>query len=285
MTASPTVISFGFLPHKCVIEFGNGKITPISEFDRVAKAVKKRLHEDGHLYPTVLPSVIVVSALGRKTPRTRRPAHLYQVPPSHNLYIAPQRHESNIREGSAGFVIHLLGFLFRTRLQFADWFYDGRIPVDFTGTFALARDPIQAGNYISNAYETWSNWPEVERTRFTNILYMHSRVSAYEWDWEQFTLEYMILDACWKMGQKLFKLHAKTNADRIPVLCKAMGVEPHHLGIDLKTMTDLRNDLFHEGLWYKARPGSVGRRPFYIHAAMGALCKELILALIGRGEK
>lgn len=201
MDDSPAPIRFGFLPYKYVIEFDRGKIMPIPEFARVAKAVKKQLHEDGHLYPPVVQSVIVASTFRRKKPKTKRPAHLYPVPPSNDLYITTPRLEPNVREESAGFVIHLLAFLFRTRLQFANWFYDGRIPVDFNGTFVLVRNPLQVGDYLSKAYETWFNWPELERTRFTNILYMYSRVSAYEWDWEQFTLEYMILDACWKMGR------------------------------------------------------------------------------------
>ena len=285
MADTPTHISFGFLPYKWEISFENGIINPVREYDRNLKCVNKLANKDGYIYPLTQKTVQV--DLNQKPirtiPKTKRPAHLYRLPPSHDLYISPTKPESNIREGSAGFIIHLLAFLFKTRLQFADWFFDGRIPMDITGTFALVHDPLQAGNYLSNAYKAWSDWPELERTRFTNILYMHSRVSAYEWDWEQFTLEYMILDACWKMGQKLFGLKANTYTDRIPILCKEMGVEPSHLGIDLKTMADLRNDLFHEGLWYKARPGSVGRRPFYIHMAMGALSERLILALLERG--
>jgi hypothetical protein len=284
MSHTITPIRFGFLPHKGVIEYEFGKIVPTPEFDQIAKAIKKRLHEDGHFYPPIVDHPIVLGKTAKAVQNTKRPAHLYGLPASHDLCVSLTRAEPNIREGSAGFIIHLLAFLFRTRLQFADWFSDGRIPIDFNGTFALVRNPIQAGTCLSGAYKVWLKWSELQQRRFTNILYMRSRVSAYEWDWEQFILEYMILDACWKMGAELFGLKARDHADRVHVLCKAMSIDLGQLGIDVKTMSDLRNDLFHEALWYKSRPGSVGRRRFYIHAAMGGLNQRLISALIGRVE-
>ncbi len=276
MTDCITPIRFGYLPQQWMIDFQYGKISPFPDFDTIAKEVQKRLHKDGHFYPPIANPPI---------PKIRRPAHLYRLPASHELCISLPSPEANIREGSAGFIIHLLAFLFRTRLQFADWFLDGRIPVDVTGTSALVHNALQAGNILSRAYSVWLTWAATQQRRFTNILYMYSRISTYEWDWEQFMLEYMILDACWKMAENLCRFKRVPHAERVSVLCKELSIEPKQLGIDVKAMTDLRNDLFHEVMWHKARPGSVGRRPFYIHVAMRALNKELILALLDRSAK
>src|SRR4029077_12273475 len=97
-------------------------------------------------------------------------------------------------------------FLFHTRLQFADWYYDGRIPIDWVGKTVL--NPNQLGKYLSSAYKIWAAWPPEEQKRFTNILYMFSRRFAYEWEWEEFMIQYIIMDACWNISDKLFGIKA-----------------------------------------------------------------------------
>src|SRR5215470_6750189 len=131
MTDTSAPIRFGFLPVDWEIEFGVGKIVPIPEFLDVAKAVEKLRNQDGFLYPPMVKAVRTnPDGKGARTvPKTRRPALLHPVPPSHDLFISPANAELDIRNGSAGFLIHFLAFLFRTRLQFADWFFDGRIPI------------------------------------------------------------------------------------------------------------------------------------------------------------
>lgn len=285
-------IRFGFLPVEWVIEFDYGKIVPIPEFKKVSKVIKKHQHHDGHFYPPTLESVVVVNLVKpKRTRKTKRPAFLYPVPPSHDLFISPPLVEANIREGSAGFVLHLLAFLFNTRLQFADWFYDGRIPIDWVGT--EVHSPNQVGKYISLAYKVWSGWPAEERKRFTNILYMQSRRFVYEWEWEEFINQYMVLDACWKMAEQLFNLSVANVDKSVKGLHKKRLVAlrgkfdlPGDDFIDAEKLANLRNNLFHEVLWHGVRPGSARNRlEYHIPTRLGVLNKQLIFALINESAK
>jgi hypothetical protein len=268
-------VHFGFLPEKWTIEFSAGKITPIPEFDRVSKAVQKRLNKDGFLYPPTSKTVTIHPG-GRKTavPKTKRPAFLYPVPPSHELDLK----EPNSRDGAASFIIHCLGFLFGTRLQFADYFIDGRIHLGIQHQICY---PAQASWLLSRSFKTWSAWSENDKRRFTNILYMHSRASAYEWDWEEFIIQYMVLDGCWKMAETLFGLRARNHLERIQVLCRTLKIELDKNFIDLDAMVRLRHDLFHETLWFGARPCStIGHLPYHMPTRMGILNHQLIAALL-----
>jgi hypothetical protein len=267
--------------------FNNGRIVPISEFDRALRYVRKRINKDEYIYPPTEKDVETDLNWKpiRTVPRTKRPAHLYGLPASHELYVYPAKPEADIREGSAGFIIHLLAFLFRTRLQFSDWYFDGRIAMK---RFSPRVDnAVQAGNYLSLAYKVWSGWPEKERKRFTNILYMFSRADIYRWEWEEFIIQYMVLDACWKMAEKLFGLRVTKHADRIKKLCDRFSLTQIQTILDIKTVVKLRNDLFHETLWHNGRPGSfVGRKPYHIPTVIGYYLNEpLIFALIEQSAK
>jgi hypothetical protein len=277
-------IRFGFLPFEGTIEFAAGKIVPVSAFYDNLKAIKKSLHRDGHLYPPIQKQQrtdVLRGNVTRTIPKTKRPAFLYRVPSSHEIYITSSFNEPNIRKGSAAFVLHFLAFIFGTRLQFSDWFVDGRIPVrDNAAASRVVIDPSDSGRLLDMAYRVWSRWPKPERTRFTNILYMYSRTSAYEWDWERFTIQYMILDACWKMAEHLWKLTSVPHEERIRVLCQELSVQLNIKDMDPKKIAALRNNLFHETLWHGGQPGGAGRQPFYFDIAMTDLNQRIILAII-----
>ena len=283
---SSAPIRFGFLPFEWVIDFDYGRIVPIPEFNKFSKFVKKHTHHDGHYYPLPLETVTVVNSAKPKTNRkTKRPAFLHPVPPSHDLFITPPNAEADIREESAGFILHLLAYLFHTRLQFADWYYDGRIPIDWVGHDAL--DPDHVGKYLSAAYKIWSAWPPEDRKRFTNILYMFSRRFVYEWEWEEFIIQYMILDACWKMAEKLFGLKASSHANRIKVMCDKFSMTRIGEFIDLGKMVRLRNDLFHETLWHGGQPGHSRnyQLDYHMPTRMSVLNEQLIFALLDQSAK
>jgi hypothetical protein len=141
----------------------------------------------------------------------------------------------------------------------------------------------QAGHHLSCAYRIWSGWPEEEQKRFTSILFLYSRTFTYEWDWEEFIVHYMIFDACWKMGRKLFGLKSKNHEDRINVLCNHFSLTHTLKILNIPALVDLRNDLLHEGLWFKGRPGATfGNLPYHIPTTMGHhLNAPLIAAFLG----
>ncbi|MGH7984075.1 MAG: hypothetical protein ACREFF_13135 [Candidatus Udaeobacter sp.] len=272
-------IRFGFLPYKQELNFHAGKIVPVPEFDKGLKFIRKRVNDDGYLYPPRETALIIDSNDTRTVP-TKRPAHLFPLPPSHELRIT-YKPEPNIREGSAGFIIHFLAFLFGTRLQFDEWAFDGRVPiVMLRGVVVAVTNRYQVERSLDQAFKTWATWSELEQRRFTNILYMFSRTSVYQWDWEQFIVQAMVLDALWKMGEQLFCLRANGYENRLRVLCAHFSYDVENW-IDVREMVRLRNDLFHETLWHGARPSSTAGkptegRPYYIFARMSTPIKTLI---------
>jgi hypothetical protein len=277
---------FGFLPLKWTIEFDDGKVYPVAEFDSAWERVQKFLHEDGFLYPPTSQMVRFDFDSGKiigRVPKTKRPKLLHPVPPSHELYLSCPGTTEMLRNSSAAFVIHFLGYLFDVRLQFYDWWFDNRIPIGQACDTRLS--PSKASQLLSQAYRIWNRWPLDEQRRFTNILYMRSRVPSYEWDWERFMMEYTVIDGCWKMAEVHFGLSglglkkSPKHEDRIRILCEKFSIpfEEHHL----TKIATLRNDLFHETLWSKGRPCSADDvSAFRMTFELRRLSKEFIATLV-----
>jgi len=148
---------------------------------------------------------------------------------------------------------------------------------------------MKVADFLSHAYRVWNMWPQDEQKRFTNILYMRSRVPSYEWDWERFMIEYTVLDGCWKMAEKLFGLSGLSqkkrpkHEDRIRILCERFSIpfQKSHL----EMIARLRNDLFHETLWSKGRPcSSHDASAFRMLFELRRLSKNLIPALLEYGN-
>jgi hypothetical protein len=198
---------FGFLPWKWALEFEGGKILPHPEFEETAAWLDKYTHEDGFLYPPIehrrVVDPITIKPL-RKIPKTKRPAHLYQIPPSHEISLSDLDILKDIRKGPGSFLINLLAYLFGVRLQFHDWWVDGRLPIlEKARTHKISFTKDTAEHFLSHCYKIWEAWHEKEQKLITNLLFMHSRAPSYEWDWERFFIEYMVSDGCYKLAKSL----------------------------------------------------------------------------------
>lgn len=271
-------VRFGFLNCKWTIEFKGGTVSPIPEFDEVAAWVHKYTNEDGFLYPPLTQRVRwnpKTKKSYKKIPRTKRPALLRRLPASHELCLSTSSTIEDIRKGSGAFVIHLLAYLFGTRLQFHDWWFDGRVPIRLTDNFTKAT----AENFLSHCYQTWLGWTKKQQRLITNLLYMYSRASLYEWGWERFTIEYMVLDGCWNLAK--LRLGGKVrHEDRICILCKEFQI-PFEDQL-VKNIVKLRNNLFHETLWDGSQPcTTVSSSAFQQPSNLHRLNQRLIPALLG----
>jgi hypothetical protein len=190
---------FGFLPCDWTIKFNGGEISPIPDIYKVRKRVEKCANPDGFLYP---PHSYTVRLHPRTNKRLRkvhgsdRPALLHPVPPSHELGLTASVTQEELRKGPGAFLIHLLAYLFGTRLQFHDLWFDSRIPIRMGQTHNIHPNEATVEDFLSHCYRVWQGWPANERKLITNVLFMHSRAPSYEWDWEQFTIEYMVFDGC-----------------------------------------------------------------------------------------
>jgi hypothetical protein len=273
---------FGFLNCKWTIEFKGGIVSPIPEFDEVAAQVHKYTNQNGFLYPPMEQRMVLdlrTQEPIEEVPKTERPALPHPVPASHELSLSTPGTTEELRKGSGAFVIHLLAYLFGTRLQFHDWQFDGRVSIQSTHKITFTK--ATAEDFLSHCYQTWQGWAEKEQKLLTNVLYMHSRAPSCEWDWERFMIEYMVLDGCWRLA-KLWpgdKDKVK-HADRICILCKEFKI-PFEDQL-VKKIVKLRNDLLHETLWDGSQPGTtVSEDAFQQPDNLRRLNQRIIPALLG----
>jgi hypothetical protein len=262
---------FGFLPFEYSIEFEGGSISPVSNYDEIRALVEEHTYDDGFLYAHLTRRV---SELDEKTEKKWPPSSTYQIPASHELGLSSGGTLEELRRGPSGFIIHLLAYLFGVRLQFRDWWVDGRIPIRSTHNVHITK--TVAGDFLSHCYQIWRRWPERNQKLVSNLLFMHSRAPSYEWDWERFMIEYIVFDGCWNVSG----LVARKHRDRIMILCDKWDIPADATLVD--NIVNLRNDLFHETLWDKSQPcTAVSNEAFMQTYNLRRLNQRLIPALLG----
>lgn len=265
---------FGFLPCSYPIEFEGGRILPLPNYNQIRISVAEKTHADGFLYP---PIEREGAEPGERPLKTERPALIHQITGSHEINLSFRGSLEELRRGPGGFVIHLLAYLFGVRLQFDGRWFDGRVPIRPTHNIHVTKAVVE--DFLSRCYQTWNKWDERKQRLITNVLYMHSRAPAYEWDWERFLIEYMVFDGCWKLSG-LGTNNRVDHSKRITNLCHEFSI-PLDVHI-VKRIVGLRNDLFHETLWDKSQPCTgVGEEAFHQAYNLRRLNQRVIPALLG----
>lgn len=279
----------GFLPVDREIEWDSGKAFPVENLSAIMEEILKETNKDGFVYPVqtnryssnpidksgkIIPSDELVWI---RVPKTRRPALLHKLPISHKIEVNTRLVENDFRNGDGGFLMHFLGFVFGFRLQFKDWWQDGRIYLGGR-RWAIVQENVEH-KYISSAYSSWRSWLKPERVRFTNLLYMNSRSDTYEWDWERFTINYMVFDGCFEMVRELNGWKRGHHSERFQTLFNYFGIPNKEE--DICEIINLRNDLFHESLWEKGEPCSGGTKGYRQTNNLRRINERLITAISG----
>lgn len=238
------------MPCKWEIEFEGGRISPLQEFDQIAGVIGEYTDEEGFIYPEDGPIIKarLPNSLADMFSFERQVPFFQYVFASHVLRV--HDYDVDMREGIGPFLIHLLAYIFGVRLQFCRWWLDGRIPVKSMHNIITTKETVES--FLSHCHQVWKDWSPEDRRLITNILFMHSRAPSYEWDWERFTIEYMVVDGCWRLAAQRYRLPNYRHEERISRLCHQFGI-PVEDGL-VKDIVELRNDLFHETLWNKSQP-------------------------------
>jgi hypothetical protein len=278
---------FGFLPCDWTFKFDGGEISPIREITKIRKRVEKLTNPDGFLYAPRSYRVTLDPTnqkKSRKVPGSERPALLHPVPPSHQLKLSAPGNQEELRKGAGSFLMHLLAYLFGVRLQFHDWWFDSRVPIKLFQTHNTHVRQETLENFLSHAYKTWRNWGPIAQRLTTNLLFMHSRTPSYEWDWERFAMEYMVLDGCWRLAELINGIKAKYHSERIEALCRKFGIAYEENRV--KRLVTLRNELFHETLWDSSQPcTAVAMDTFMKTHDLRQFNQRLIPALLGYNNR
>lgn len=178
--------------------------------------------------------------------------------------------------------MYLAGYLFGYRLQFYDWWFDGRINLKSSHNVNISDETVS--DFFSKSYAAWKPLRPEARKSFTNILYMISRSEMYEWDWERFMINYMTFDACYAHAEERREVRSPTHKGRFEVMCKRYGL--YFDAAMVNKIVELRNDLFHEALWDGDRPcSSGGQSSFELTEFLRGINQRLIPALLGYSTK
>ncbi len=266
--------SFGFLP--CVDEVGfcYGRIPRKLSYEEEKEALFEKVSGNGFLYPPV-------DDEDTSGGNANRPAKAYAWPASHDLEIYNPLFEEDTRAYDGSCVIYLLSYLYGRRLQFSEWLVEGRIPLKKKTHHVIVNERT-ASSFLEKAYEKWRGLADkIALKRLTNILYMHSKAPAYEWEWEVFGVEYMVLDAIYHFATHVErKQQAQTHAARIETLCGSYGL--WYDDQTTRSIVDQRNELFHEALWSDKSPCYyVDREGKYNTRVLRCLNHRLIAAILG----
>lgn len=281
----------GFLPIGRAFRFAGGSFAPVEEFQESLAAVQDRTNVDNFLYPPTerrQTAEFIDKETGnfipeekrewREVPGIERPALLHRLPPSHRISLDSPPADGALRESDGAFLMHLLGYLFGHRMQFYDWWFDGRVAMKSAHHLVIRLQ--NESPFLSTSYAAWRSWPVACRKRFTNALYMLSRAPTHEWDWERFVIYYMVFDALYRVAHETAKVKSTSHAGRLSAMCRAFGLYQNSAHFD--AIVSLRNELFHETLWSGSQPCSaISEEHWRQIDNLRRLNERLVPALVG----
>ncbi|MCD6282179.1 hypothetical protein J7J84_01035 [bacterium] len=187
--------------------------------------------------------------------------------------------EREPRLGSAALLVHFIGFLAGTRLQFEGWALDSRVPIwsqcrDETRVFVPHRPKI-----LEKAYHYWRGLSNKKRKALLSALYVHEKAYCETWEWERFLWEYFCFDALWNVFVNNNTARTK-HPDRMRTFASHYGIPLEKTAIS--EIVKLRNELVHEALWDNRLLGHGDTTSLAINAPLNLrrLNKRLIAALI-----
>lgn len=243
---------FGYLDYKNRIEFNGGYINPLSDFDSIVEQVNARKNSnDGFIYPQ---TVWQENESGEKIPNTERVDWKQFVPATHEIVLNKPDTRINFRKGRAALIIHLLGYLFGLRQQFHGWWFDGRLHINKSHSIYISDQTVS--HFINHCKIKYESFTDQQKKLLTNLLYMHGRSPMYQWDWEKFTIEYMVFDGLYKLQCSIINKNYKSERHdkRIEYICMYLGLAFNAELVN--ELVGLRNQLFHETLWSNSQPGT-----------------------------
>ena len=273
---------FGYLNYAQKIDFIHGVITPLPEFEQNYLLISKNLNKDGFIYPPAVNDYSINWETYEKTKieNTEKPAELFKIAPSHSIEIFDPIYVAECRKWDSNFIIQLLAFIKGVRLQFSEWWFDGRIPIVSQNNFGLY--PKLLEQFVIQSYNRWRKFDTEYQKWFINILFMHNKSISYTWDWEKFMVNYTVFDGIYRLYTEINsikKIRIK-HEDRLLYVCKALNIPVHEEYI--KNIYSLRNDLFHQAIWDGGLPTSSEDKykGYYQHNNLRRLNIRAIIALL-----
>jgi hypothetical protein len=279
----------GFLAVAQDISFDGGELLLLPEYAENAAYVDTRTHQDGFVYPPEVEAYerhierspegqLLIKTEQTPLPKTRRPATLYRLLPSHELRLPQVVLRDAPRFGDASFVLQAIAFAYGVRLQFFDWWFDGRVPIHPGTAWHVTRETV--ADFTSSAYRVWQGYGPDSQKLIINLLYTTTRAISYHFDWERFIFSYMVLDGCFALAKAHHGVTANSHGSRIQAMCTHFGIPIR--ADSLTKIVALRNKLFHESLWADRVLGSQGGQDISILLlSLRKIGRRVLAALLG----
>ncbi len=281
--ADPRQVEFGFLQIPLEGGFSGVEITPLSDHkDRLAW-LNRHSNQDGFFYPPQVSTYeidLVTRKRRKKVEKTTRPASVYHLPASHQIFINAPVSPVDNSFGDEALIIHLLAYVYGTRLQLVKWRFDGRVPIKPVHSISITEQTCL--DFLKHTYAWWQKLTGDQRIRFVNILYVHTRARSLEWEWDAFIHQYLTFDALFRLHTEIRPSKSKiSHRERLTVMCREYGIRNNPGLLDKIYLA--RNELFHEAMWTGSAIGfdSADKDAFYLPYHLARLNARIISSMVG----
>ncbi|GAC20703.1 hypothetical protein GARC_3749 [Paraglaciecola arctica BSs20135] len=285
MLIPTTKHEFGFLPNEFEGSFDGVIISVKPDFKETSEWVNTRTNIDGYFYPPLVATYEFDpdnEKTRKKVSNSEKPATVFHLPPSHFVVVNKPVSLNDPKVSDEALIIHALGFLFGTTLQFKEWRFVGRVPIKKNNSLLIRNDT--AIHFIEHLYSWWTTLDPSLQTKVINIIYLHTKACSIKSEWESFSLQYMILDAIFNVYSHLHPPPPRRigHAKRILFLCDYYGIAYEKNLVE--EICKARNELFHEAMWADTILG-MGRSNRRFGRCLGRLNEKLICSLSGYNNK
>lgn len=249
------VDSFGFLNHEVEIVTEDYKISLSDDFNKNKEFLEAEMFEDGYCYPPVF-----LNQCKRKIARQLWGGGAFS---SHIIESQMSTTEESFRHVEGSFIIKVLSFLYDTRLEFKDLWFDGRVNIKQKPLAKFDEDDLT--NILDTSimhYRSLEGWKILESNRrkirdsrliLNNALYFFLRARTMVWAYDKFQMLYTAFDALWRVAvQEMNIPESGGHKARLVNLCEDFNIECFEDLID--RIYKLRNDTVHEASFGDADP-------------------------------
>ncbi len=241
---------FGFLKVPLKGAFTGVVIAPLSDHAERLEWFESNSNRDGFFYPPQMATYeldLKTHERKKKIERSERSASVFHMPASHEISIGNPAGRVESAFADHALIMHLLAFLYGTRLQLTEWRFEGRIPYKPTNNVLVSEEACI--DFLEHVYCWWRALGNEERTRFVNILYVLTRARSLEWEWDAFIHQYMVFDALYKLYTKLNPSRPKAgfHKQRFDVMLGEYDIPANNALIE--QIYTYRSQLFHEAMW------------------------------------
>lgn len=240
---------FGFLQQPIRGQFLGIKISPLSDHKERLNWLEENINRDGFFYPPQTATYKVDPITNENTEKiedSERPASIFKLLPSHKISVTNPTNNLNSTNSDDVLVVNILAYLFGTRLQFSGWYFDTRIPINYTNDIVIYDEALF--HFLEYIYNWWGRLSPKCQKKYINILYVFTRARSLLWKWEKFAHQYMVFDAIFNLHKELNSIQDNgSHRERFDTLIDEYSL-PHNDDL-VNKMYSTRNDLFHEAIW------------------------------------